>query len=114
MKGILLAVMALPFVGCCAHMCGGERLRDSVADIRPAGRTAPSASFPTPKVVSAARPVSASRAIRTAAVKPIQLGVYFATTGGEVWGSTDEGERWQNLVGHLPQVYTLEVTEAGS
>lgn len=36
------------------------------------------------------------------------VGVYFGTTGGEVWGSSDEGERWTRLLGHLPEIYTVE------
>jgi photosystem II stability/assembly factor-like uncharacterized protein len=36
------------------------------------------------------------------------VGVYFATTGGEVWGSIDAGERWQCLAAHLPEIYSLE------
>ena len=36
------------------------------------------------------------------------VGVYFATTSGEVWGSRDEGERWRCLAAHLPHVYALE------
>jgi photosystem II stability/assembly factor-like uncharacterized protein len=42
------------------------------------------------------------------------VGVYFATTGGEVWASTDEGESWRTLVCHLPPTYTLEVAEPAS
>jgi photosystem II stability/assembly factor-like uncharacterized protein len=37
------------------------------------------------------------------------VGVYFGTTGGEVWGSTDEGATWRRLAGHLPEVLSLEV-----
>jgi photosystem II stability/assembly factor-like uncharacterized protein len=40
------------------------------------------------------------------------VGIYFGTTGGEVWGSDDEGERWRCLVRHLPQIYALEVAES--
>lgn len=36
-------------------------------------------------------------------------GVYFATTGGEVWGSADEGESWARLAAHLPEIYSLEI-----
>ena len=36
------------------------------------------------------------------------VGVYFGTTGGELWGSVDEGERWQSLRMHLPEIYALE------
>jgi photosystem II stability/assembly factor-like uncharacterized protein len=35
-------------------------------------------------------------------------GLYFGTTSGEVWGSFDEGARWQSLRMHLPHVYALE------
>jgi photosystem II stability/assembly factor-like uncharacterized protein len=36
------------------------------------------------------------------------VGVYFGTTSGEVWGSTDEGESWSCLAQHLPEIYCLE------
>ena len=36
------------------------------------------------------------------------LGVYFGTTGGEVWGSIDEGATWANLAAHLPEIYSVE------
>jgi hypothetical protein len=40
-------------------------------------------------------------------------GLYFGTTGGEVWGSADEGARWECLARHLPHVYSLEAALAG-
>jgi photosystem II stability/assembly factor-like uncharacterized protein len=40
-----------------------------------------------------------------------RVGVYFGTTGGEVWGSIDEGQRWQCLARQLPEIYS--VTYAG-
>ncbi|MGZ4678101.1 MAG: glycosyl hydrolase [Acidimicrobiia bacterium] len=36
------------------------------------------------------------------------VGVYFGTTGGEVWASVDEGSEWSCLVSHLPEIYALE------
>jgi hypothetical protein len=36
------------------------------------------------------------------------LGLYFGTTGGEVWGSFDEGGQWQCIVRHLPHIYSVE------
>jgi len=36
------------------------------------------------------------------------VGVYFGTSGGEVWGSVDEGEQWSCLAGHLPEIYAVE------
>ena len=35
-------------------------------------------------------------------------GVFFGTTSGEVWGSADEGEHWQCLAAHLPEIYAVE------
>lgn len=35
-------------------------------------------------------------------------GVYFGTTGGEVWASFDEGRDWQCLRMHLPQIHSIE------
>ncbi len=34
-------------------------------------------------------------------------GVYFGTTGGEVWASTNGGERWRCLARHLPEIYSV-------
>ncbi len=39
------------------------------------------------------------------------LGIYFGTTSGEVWGSTNEGKKWESLARHLPHVYAVEVAE---
>jgi len=39
------------------------------------------------------------------------VGVYFGTTTGEVWASRDEGESWDCIARHLPDVYSLEVAE---
>ena len=36
-------------------------------------------------------------------------GVYFGTTGGQVYGSFDEGDTWEALTSHLPAVLSLEV-----
>lgn len=35
-------------------------------------------------------------------------GVYFGTTSGEIWGSTDEGDHWSCLAAHLPEIYAVE------
>ncbi|WP_240804879.1 glycosyl hydrolase [Cupriavidus oxalaticus] len=37
------------------------------------------------------------------------VGVYFGTTGGEIWASADEGEHWRCIASHLPQVYAVSV-----
>lgn len=34
-------------------------------------------------------------------------GLYFGTTAGEVWGSTNGGARWRCLARHLPQIYSV-------
>ncbi|MES2355349.1 MAG: glycosyl hydrolase [Pseudomonadota bacterium] len=39
------------------------------------------------------------------------VGLYFGTTSGEIWGSTDEGESWRCLVRHLPHIYSVESAE---
>lgn len=39
------------------------------------------------------------------------LGLYFGTSGGEIWGSSDEGDSWQCLVRYLPEIYSLTILE---
>jgi photosystem II stability/assembly factor-like uncharacterized protein len=39
------------------------------------------------------------------------VGVYFGTTSGELWMSTDEGDRWSLLAMSLPHVYSVESGE---
>jgi photosystem II stability/assembly factor-like uncharacterized protein len=36
-------------------------------------------------------------------------GIYFGTTGGQVYASTDEGESWNAIVRDLPPVLSVEV-----
>jgi photosystem II stability/assembly factor-like uncharacterized protein len=36
------------------------------------------------------------------------VGVYFGTTSGEVWASRDEGDSWNCIARHLPEVYSIE------
>ncbi len=36
-------------------------------------------------------------------------GVYFGTTGGQVYASADAGDRWEPIVRDLPAVYSVEV-----
>lgn len=36
------------------------------------------------------------------------VGVYFGTTSGEVWASTDEGSTWACIAAHLPEIYSVE------
>ena len=37
------------------------------------------------------------------------VGLYLGTTSGELWASRDEGERWQCIARHLPEIYAVEV-----
>lgn len=39
------------------------------------------------------------------------VGVYFGTTGGEVWASRDEGETWTQIANSLPEIYSVEAAE---
>ncbi|HET8541253.1 MAG TPA: exo-alpha-sialidase [Anaeromyxobacter sp.] len=39
------------------------------------------------------------------------VGLYLGTTGGELWTSRDEGERWACLARGLPEIYALDVAE---
>jgi photosystem II stability/assembly factor-like uncharacterized protein len=41
------------------------------------------------------------------------VGLYFGTSNGEVWMSRDEGAKWQCIARHLPEIYAVEVAEAG-
>jgi photosystem II stability/assembly factor-like uncharacterized protein len=41
------------------------------------------------------------------------VGVYFGTTGGELWASRDEGQRWTCIARHLPEIYAVEAAELG-
>lgn len=36
------------------------------------------------------------------------VGLYFGTTSGELWGSRDEGRRWNPIARHLPEIYAVE------
>jgi hypothetical protein len=36
-------------------------------------------------------------------------GIYFGTTGGQVYGSADGGDSWAPIVRDLPAVYSVEV-----
>jgi hypothetical protein len=36
-------------------------------------------------------------------------GVYFGTTGGQVYASADAGSRWEPIVRDLPAVLSVEV-----
>lgn len=39
------------------------------------------------------------------------VGLYFGTTGGELWASTSEGEEWIPIVRHLPSVFAVEAAQ---
>ena len=39
------------------------------------------------------------------------LGLYFGTTAGELWASTDEAARWGCIARHLPQIHAVEAAE---
>ena len=36
-------------------------------------------------------------------------GVYFGTTGGQVYASSDAGDNWSPIVSNLPAVFSVEV-----
>jgi len=38
-------------------------------------------------------------------------GLYFGTTSGEVWASSNEGESWKCIAGHLPEIYAVTFAE---
>lgn len=35
------------------------------------------------------------------------LGLYFGTTSGEVWASSNEGDSWKCIAAHLPHIYSV-------
>ena len=37
------------------------------------------------------------------------IGVYFGTTTGQLWASSDEGETWIRIADNLPHIYSVEV-----
>jgi photosystem II stability/assembly factor-like uncharacterized protein len=37
------------------------------------------------------------------------VGLYFGTTCGEIWASSNEGEKWSCIARHLPHIYAVEV-----
>jgi hypothetical protein len=39
------------------------------------------------------------------------VGLYFGTTSGELWASTDEGRNWRPIARHLPEIYAVETAE---
>ncbi len=39
------------------------------------------------------------------------VGVYVGTSSGELWASRTEGERWQCIARHLPEIYAVEAAE---
>jgi photosystem II stability/assembly factor-like uncharacterized protein len=39
------------------------------------------------------------------------VGLYFGTTTGSIWGSTDEGARWRRIAEDLPHIYAVEAVE---
>jgi photosystem II stability/assembly factor-like uncharacterized protein len=41
------------------------------------------------------------------------LGLYFGTTGGEIWASRNAGESWAFVADHLPEIFSVEVGEIG-
>lgn len=36
------------------------------------------------------------------------IGLYFGTTSGELWMSRDEGQNWECIAQHLPEIYAVE------
>ncbi len=41
------------------------------------------------------------------------VGLYFGTTGGEIWASKNEGRNWTCIARHLPEIYAVEAGELG-
>ena len=69
--------------------------------IRCASRSAPGYWLPARAWFTVKR-----QAMTTDSADPV--GVYFGTTSGEVWASTDEGASWTRIAEHLPEIYSIE------
>jgi hypothetical protein len=41
------------------------------------------------------------------------VGLYFGTTGGEIWASRNEGKNWTCIARHLPEIYAVEAAALG-
>lgn len=41
------------------------------------------------------------------------IGLYIGTTQGEIWASRNEGDSWDCLARHLPEIYSVEATTFG-
>ena len=41
-------------------------------------------------------------------------GVYFGTSGGQVFASTDAGESWEQIVSYLPRVLNVKAIKGVS
>lgn len=39
------------------------------------------------------------------------IGLYFGTTSGELWMSSNEGREWSCIARHLPEIYSVETAE---
>ena len=39
------------------------------------------------------------------------VGLYFGTTGGEIWASRNEGAKWSCIARYLPEIYAVEAVE---
>ncbi len=42
------------------------------------------------------------------------VGLYFGTTSGELWASSDEGAQWSEIARHLPLIHSVEAAELSS
>lgn len=41
------------------------------------------------------------------------VGLYFGTTSGEIWASSNEGKNWNCIARHLPEIYSLSTENNG-
>jgi hypothetical protein len=41
------------------------------------------------------------------------VGLYLGTTSGELWMSRNEGDRWNCIARHLPEIYAVETAVLG-
>ena len=82
-----------------------RRARGGLADARRRGELAAA----RPRPAAARTPTSACCARRWRSTATTRPGLYFGTSTGQVFASTDEGESWSEIASYLPAISSVEV-----